>query len=166
MAYEDDPPEFTGKEQKIKADPKGKRAASGVPPVAVYNPPKEGESHPKHARLAPGQRLDAAEAGLNQSNAELQNATAHLRSCELAEADALEAFIKACPGPTYDEINHQRLVAEQAAKVERVSQGLPAVEPKKIAARSPIDIAAAQRPRTSPQMANSPLRSPTVRRTV
>ncbi|WP_338830442.1 hypothetical protein [Bradyrhizobium sp. 27S5] len=74
--------------------------------------------------------------------------------------------MKIMPGPSYDEINRQRLANEQAAKIARVEQGLPAVEPKKIVARSPVDVAAALRPRTSAQAPNQSLRSPIARRLV
>jgi hypothetical protein len=187
MAHENDPEEFVGATQERKADPKGKRApvtdtdtrvsvakvlaeelASPHPgtPIAVYTPPAEGANHPKHAILGPAQRLDAAEVALNRATLEEKLARDNLRARELAEAEAEDAFIKVLPGPTFDEVNRQRLADEQAAKIARVEQGLPAVEPKKIVARSPVDLAAAQRPRTSPQAANQPLRSPVARRLV
>lgn len=191
MAYEGDPPEFIGATQETKADPKGKRAAPApvkavakvpalapdvvgqemaapVPSVAVYNPPAEGEAHPKIAGLAPAQRLDAAEAGLNLANAELQAATYHLRNCELIEAEAEAALVKGMPGPTQDQVHRELLAKETAAKLDRVSQGLPAVEPPKPShGRSAVDIAAANRPRTNAQQpTGAPLRSNVVRRTV
>lgn len=184
MAYEDDPPEFIGATQETKADPKGKRApakvralapdvvgqemASPVPSVAIYNPPAEGEAHPKIARLAPAQRLDAADAGLNLANAELQTATYHLRNCELIEAEAEAALVKEMPGPTQDQVYRDLLAKETAAKMERVSQGLTAVEPPKPShGRSAVDIAAANRPRTNAQQpTGAPLRSNVVRRVV
>jgi len=183
----DDPPEFTGRNQTQRADPpKGKRAApnhpgltdqtskqlaeemaSPVPPsVAVYNPPAEGEAHPKIARLAPAQRLDEAEANLGATQLDLAEATAHLRNCEMIEADALAALISVMPGPTADEVFRDKLAKEQAAKLARVDQGLSPTEPKQITARSPVDIAAAQRPRQSAQQPSTALRSPVARRLV
>jgi hypothetical protein len=172
----DDPEEFVGRTQEKKADPKGDKRTKATPlaeelahpgtPIAVYTPPAEGASHPKHAVLAPAQRLDAAEVALNRANLEEKLARDNLLACELAETEAEDAFVRVLPGPTFDEVNRDRLAKEQAVKLERVEQGLPAVEPKKIVARSPVDLAAAQRPRTSAQMANAPLRSPIVRRTV
>ncbi|SIO24681.1 hypothetical protein SAMN05443247_03118 [Bradyrhizobium erythrophlei] len=172
-SFESDPPEFVGRDQTTKADPKGKRATPApvvvpVPSVAVYNPPLAGEAHPKIARKSVAERLDKAEANLTSANLELTASKAHLRSCELIEADALSAFIKACPAPpSADEIYRAHIKREQDAKLERVAKGLPPVEPKKIAARSPIDLAAAQRPRTSQAMpTGTPLRSPIARRIV
>jgi hypothetical protein len=165
MATEhDDPPEFTGRNHNQRADPKSSKRAA--PPVAVYNPPAEGEAHPKIARLAPAQRLDEAEANLGATQLELAEATAHLRNCELIEAEALSALVNVMPGPTAEEVYRDKLAKENAAKLARVDQGLSPTEPKQIMARSPVDIAAAQRPRTSAQAPNSPLRSPTVRRIV
>ena len=197
MAYEDDPPEFTGTTQETKADPvrKSSKAAAPVkavpvklpalveelaqpsasaadahpvPSVAVYNPPAEGEAHPKIARLAPAQRLDTAEADLNRANAELQAATHHLRNCELIEAEAEAALVKEMPGPTQDQVYRDLLAKETAAKLERIAQGLPAIEPPKPShGRSAVDIAAANRPRTNAQQpTGAPLRSNVVRRTV
>jgi hypothetical protein len=191
MVHEfDDPPEFIGATQETKAEPKGKRAAppvkaaaklpalapdvvghemaAPVPSVAIYAPPTKGEAHPKIARLAPAQRLNAAEAGLNLANAELQAATHHLRNCELIEAEAEAALVKEMPGPTQDQVHRELLAKETAAKLDRVSQGLPAVEPPKPShGRSAVDIAAANRPRTNAQQpTGAPLRSNVVRRTV
>jgi hypothetical protein len=173
----DDPEEYVGKDHATKADPKGaKRAAPApviaplaapAPSVAVYNPPGPDEAHPKTARLGPALRLDNAEAALNSAQAELQAATSHLRSCELIEAEALSALIKATPGPTADEVHRKMLADDTARKLERVAQGLPVVEPRKPThGNSPVDIAAASRPRTSAQMANAPLRSNVARRLV
>ena len=182
MPYEDDPPEFTGATEETKAEPKGSKPAPSLaravslaeqmasppPSVAVYSPPADGEAHPKTARLAPAQRLDAAEAGLNLANSELQAATYHLRNCELIEAEAQAELIKELPGPTQDQVHRDLLAKETSTKLERISRGLPAVEPPKPShGRSAVDIAAANRPRTNAQQPNgAPLRSNVVRRIV
>jgi hypothetical protein len=90
MAYENDPEEYTGSTRATKADPKGKSVAPKpvAPPVAVYNPPAEGKSHPKQARLAPAVRLDVAESALTLANVELTAARSALRSAEHDEGDA------------------------------------------------------------------------------
>jgi hypothetical protein len=168
-SHDSDPEEFVGSDRSIPAAPKGKRAvpAPAAPRVAVYTPPLPGASHPKHAVLGPALRLDEAEQNLGRAQLELQNATTHLRSCELAESDALSAFVKIMPGPSFDQVNRERLAAEQAEKIRRVQAGESPIPPKvPTHGNSPMDIAAAQRPRTSAQTANAPLRSATVRRVV
>lgn len=183
MFIHDDPPEFTGTEAKIAADPvKGKRAAPVASPVkaalaeelasphpgtpkAIYEKPT-GPSHPHHAIKSVAEHLDAAEVALNAAHIEERLARENLRVAEQAEVDALDTLTKLLPGPTYAGVNAERLAREQTLKLERVAKGLPAVPPKPVTARSPIDLAASQRPRTSPQAANVPLRSPVVRRVV
>lgn len=170
----DDPPEFTGTDHKTAADPKGKRTAppvkvvaplkdemaSPVPPVAIYTKPT-GPSHPKHAVLGPAIRLNEAEAALNIANAEQRAARDHLTRCEAEEADALSALIKAIPGPTYREINEERLAKIQAERAERVGAGLPADAPQRVThGNSELDRLAASRPRRSA----TPLQPNTVRR--
>jgi hypothetical protein len=168
--------EYTGADKTTKADPRGgpkkvapvaapltEELAAPAPRVAVYTPPKDGESHPKHAILGPALRLDKADADLTSAQLELRAATSHLRSCEAIEAEALLALTKIMPGPTYDEVNRQRLAAEQAAKVARVEQGLaPVAAPVRSHGRSPIDQQAAHRPRHS----TVPLFSPVSRHRV
>jgi hypothetical protein len=175
----DDPEEFTGVEPKTKADPKSNKGKSAAPvkavetvahpgtPKAVYHPPAEGEAHPQIARKSVAERLDAAEVALNLANLELTQATQNLRAAENAEADALDALTKALPPPSFDEVNRQRLAKIQADKMARVEAGeTPVPAPVKSHGRSPIDVAAAQRPRTAAHAANTPLRSPVVRRSV
>jgi hypothetical protein len=165
MAYEDDPPEFTGTEPQVKADPKGNaRLKTGTP--AVYNRPAKGEAHPKIARKAVADRLNDAEQALNLAQLELQAAAANLRSCEAIEAAAESAFVRAMPAPSQDQVHREMLAKETASKLARVSRGLPAVEAPKITARSPVDIAAANRPRASAQQPTAPLRSTVARRIV
>jgi hypothetical protein len=175
VSFNTDPEEFVGGDQSIPAAPKSKTLVSPrsppvapAPRVAVYNPPAAGASHPKHAVLGPALRLDEAEANLSAAQLEFRNATLALRSCELIEAEALTEFVKVMPGPTFDEVNRQRLAAEQAAKMARVQAGLSPTPPKvPTHGNSPIDIAAANRPRTSQAMpAGGPLRSNVVRRSV
>jgi hypothetical protein len=178
----------TTPDQEKKADPRGgpkkvaavaaplapkpeglrEELAAPAPRVAIYNPPAPGTSHAKHAILGPALRLDKAEANLTASQLELHAAKDHLRSCELIEADALSALIKVMPAPSQDEVFRELLAKEQAAKLARVSQGLPAVTPKvPTHGNSAVDIAAANRPRTSAQQpTGSPLRSPIARRLV
>ena len=157
----DDPEEFVGTTQQTKADPKGKRTA---PRVTPYTPPKAGESHPKTARLGPALRLDAAEANLSAAQLEVTAAYNALRAAEREEAAAVGKFNETMPAPSADQVYRAHLARELDAKVARVEQGLPAIEPKKITARSPVDLAALHRPRPSPQVANAPLRSNVVRR--
>jgi hypothetical protein len=167
MASSDnDPEEFTGATATIKADPKGsKRAAPApAPTVAVYVPPVDGEAHPKHARLGPAQRLDAAEAALTAAQLELSAAYQNLRNVEREETAAHAEFIRSFPAPTADEVNRKRLAAEMATKLQRVQNGESPNPSKPVTARSPIDLAASQRPRTSAQAPSNPLRSNVVRR--
>ncbi|WMT75073.1 hypothetical protein [Bradyrhizobium sp. Ash2021] len=161
--HEDQPTEYVGRDQTMKADPKGAPKR-----VAVYTPPAKGEAHPKIARLGPALRLDNAEADLTAAQLELNAAVNHLRSCELIEAAALTALIAVMPRPSQDEVYRAHIAKEQAAKMARVAQGLPAVEPPKPShGRSAVDIAAAQRPRTSQAMpTGTTLRSPISRRIV
>jgi hypothetical protein len=166
MAHDEDLPEYMGTAQTIKADPKGKRAAA-APRVAIYTPPAKGASHPKHAVLGPALRLDAAEAGLDSAQAELTAATAALRAIEVKEADALSALMAAMPAPTPDELLRQHAANQSASRAARVAAGeRPEAPQVSRIGNSPLDIAAAQRPRTSQHAPNAPLRSPVVRRTV
>jgi hypothetical protein len=160
-----DPPEYTGTEPKVKAEPpKSKGKPPLVVPVAVYTPPPAGAAHPKHARLSVAQRVDTAEAALGAAMLEITAARADLRQAELAEADALGALIAALPQPTAQEVNSERLAKEQAAKLARVSQGLSPTETRAPThGHSPIDRAAANRGRAGTGM---PLRSPVARRVV
>jgi len=184
VSYETDPPEFTGTTQTTKADPipgakpqggakkaalpngNGKPAVDPGTPKAVYVPPAKGV-HPKIARLAAADRLDAADAALNAAQAEVTAARHSLRSAELVEADALEALTKAMPSPSQDEVYRAHIKRERDAKLARVAQGLSPTEPKKPTHDlSPISVAAANRPRTAPHAPNAPLRSNVVRRLV
>jgi hypothetical protein len=173
MAHEhDDPPEFTGSTQTIKADAtKGKRAAPApavvppVAPVAIYAPPATGASHAKVARKAVAERLDLAEAALSAAQLEVSASYNELRAAERDEGAAHLAFIATMPAPSALEVSRGRLAAEQAAKQLRADQGLePVPKPTPTHNRSPVDTAAANRPRPSPQQPTAPLRSNVVRR--
>jgi hypothetical protein len=162
MAHDDDLPEYTSSGQKIKADPpKG----GAVPPIAVYNPPAKGEAHPKIARKSVAQRLDVAEAAVTAAQLELNASYNALRQAEREEAAAHGDLIRLLPAPSPEEVNRKRLAAEQAAKQKRADEGKsPVAKMAPSHGRSPVDIAAANRPRTSPQAASHPLRSPVSRR--
>jgi hypothetical protein len=166
--------EYTGSTKANKADPKGKPAAKPAPladelaepapSVAVYVAPKAGASHPKISRKAVAERLDNAEAALNAATIELTASRAALRSAEHDEGDALSALTRAMPGPTPDELLRAHAKAQLQLRADRVSRNeSPEIKPV-LTARSPLDMAAALRPKTNAQQPTAPLRSAIVRR--
>lgn len=172
--------EYIGSDKTVKAAPKGKRTAPAVtlepaklqheaaPSIAIYTPPEEGASHPKIAREAAAERLDNAEAALNLASVELAASRAALRSAEMDEGDCLMAFLAVTStGPTPDELLRQYAAQQLQQRADRVARGeTPEAKAAPTHGYSPLDLAAAQRPRTSKQMANAPLQSSVVRRTV
>jgi hypothetical protein len=188
---QNDPEEFVGTDQVMKADPVNVHGASHDAPepemvsillsedteidgemvkagvwVKVPAKPKS-KAHPKFAKVAPAKRLDEAAAVLNSANAELLMARGALRVEEMAENDALIAFLATMPKVDQLELHKSTIVKDQAARQARVDAGLPINEPKKPThGRSPVDQAAAQRPRATAQMASTPLRSNVARRVV
>jgi hypothetical protein len=138
--------------------------ASPAPRVAVYNPPAEGASHPRHAVLGPALRVDRAEHALNGAALELTKATRHLRACELAESEAETIFLSAVPGPTPDELLREHVAAEAKRRADRVASGESPDERAIIVhGKSELDRVASHRARPAPGQATS-LRSSVVRR--
>jgi hypothetical protein len=193
MAIDDDLPEYTGRERGTLAVPKPSHKAPApspepkswkvtdtpdpayapepedepAPRVAVYNPPEPGASHPKHAVLGPALRLDRAEHDLTKANAELIAATAHLRACELAEADAETALMAELPGPTQEETLRAYAESELKARADRVAAGLsPDTRATVQHGPSVLDRIAAHRPRPVPGRIAAPLLSNAARRTL
>lgn len=173
---DEDLQEFTGREARIPADPKGgKRVApvvvpsrsvdrSPAPSVAVYNPPAEGESHPKQARLAPALRLDEAEANLTSTQLELNAAFTHLRDCERIEVAALSAFTRAMPAPSADEVIRAHVAGQHAIRAANVAAGIdPDARAAPVISKSPIDQHAMNRGKAASR-SGVPLRSNVVRR--
>ncbi len=142
-------------------------APMASPATAVYTPPpKSSTSHSKVPRKAVADRLNAAEANLTACSLEVSASRNALRDAERAEAAAHQILISAMPGPSAEAVHREMVAKDQARKLARVEAGEPAIPPKVVTARSPIDLAAANRPRTSAQGANAPLFSPTPRFTV
>ena len=183
--------EFVGTDKSTKADDKRKAAPRvAVPatgsvdpisgfaaapvgasreaptPVAVYVPPATGQSQPKVSRKGAADRLDAAEANLSACQLEVSAARDALRTAEHLEAESHQCLIQLLPAPSAADVHRAMLESERDAKLQRVAEGQPAVAPKVITVRSPIDLAAASRPRTSQQSPNAPLFSPVQRNVV
>ncbi len=141
-------------------------APMASPATAVYTPPPKGAAHPKVPRKAAADRLNAAEANLTAASLEVSAAYNALRDAERIETAAHQVLIDAMPGPTADQVHRDMIAKEAERKLARIAEGKPAVEARPVTARSPLDLAAAQRPRTSAQGANAPLFSPVPRFTV
>lgn len=148
-------------------DPNAGLEDDPAPRITPYTPPAPGASHPKHAVLGPALRLDKAEHVLTKANAELTAASAHLRACELAEADAEAVFMLEFPGQTQDEALRAYGQSELKARAERVAAGLsPDARNTPVHGSSVLDRNAAHRPRPVPGRVAAPLQSNAVRRTV
>ena len=162
----DDPIEFIGSDRSTRADPPKSKAApapkvEAVPKVAHYEPPKSGEAHPKIARKSVAARLDKAEAALHAANTELHAARAALQSAQMDEGDAERDLIALLPTISPDELLRQHARAQTQQRADRVAAGQsPEAKPTMTPGRSPLDLAAAQRAKTSSQAASTPLRSP------
>lgn len=176
-----DPPEMIGRDSGVRADPpKSKRTAapvvlsspavrptlaeelaSPVPPVS-----KPG-SHPKHAIARPRREWELAKQEVADAQAELRSANDAFREADIAESNALEHWLSLQPKVDPDQLLRDYAVNSTAQRAANVAAGLP---PEGVRRRthgnSPIDVVAANRPRTSPQASNSPLRSPIHRRSV
>lgn len=173
MAYEDDDAhEFLGRDQSVKAAPKGKRTAP--PPVAatVAAPVVEQEqtkpgSHPKHAILKPRLEFEAAQAETIAALEEKQAATVGLVEAERAEDEALQHWQSLQPKANPDQLLRDYANSASAQRAANVAAGLPPEGVRPVThGNSVMDVAASQRPRQSPQTASIPLRSPTARRVV
>jgi hypothetical protein len=179
-----DPEEFVGTEQKVIADPSraqghgGKRAVVErvVAPAPEPNglrdelaspvPPKPG-SHLKHAIERPRREYEAAQQETRDAHTELKFATDRLRETEIAEGDALALWYSLQPKVDPDTLLHDFAKQQTAMRAQNVRDGLPADGVRATShGRSPVDIAASQRPRTSAQAPNPSLRSPIARRLV
>jgi hypothetical protein len=153
----DDPIEYAGTDQTINADP----VPAPAPDAAPVN-----KSHPKIAKLRPKRELEKAQNELADARLELQASTAALKAAEIAEGNAVADWITLNPPPTFDSVNRARLAKENAAKLERVSKGLPPQPPKvNTANKAPIDQFAAVRGRAAAHN-GVPLRSNVTRRTI
>jgi hypothetical protein len=171
-----DPEEFIGTEQKVIADPSraqghgGKRAV--VERVVAPAPEPNGlaspvppNTHPKHAIERPRREYEAAQQETRDAHTELKFATDGLREAEIAEGDALALWYSLQPKVDPDTLLHDYAKQQTEQRAQNVRDGLPADGVRATShGRSPVDIAASQRPRTSPQAPNPSLRSPIARR--
>jgi hypothetical protein len=153
----DDPIEYAGTDQTIKADP----VPAPAPDAAPVN-----KSHPKIAKLRPKRELAKAQKELDDARLELRAATAALRSAEIAEGNAVADWITLNPTPSALEVNRERLAKENAARVQRVGEGLQAyVQHVQKVGNSPLDQFAAVRGRAAAHNGVL-LRSNVTRRTI
>lgn len=161
MAIDDDVPEFTGTEQKVRAvPPPGKTKTT--PPIPAGS--GKAVSVTEAAPLAP---VAACATELQASLIEYRTSLGALRAAEIAEGNPLAAFSSACKGPTQSEALKLHAEAELKSRADRVAQGLsPEARPAPTHSKSPIDIAAAQRGRQSTHSPGAALRSPVSRRGV
>lgn len=166
MAYENDPPEFTGTTRSIPADPVRKTQAATAATTA-----KPG-SHAKVAIVAPRKAWLAATQETADARSALIQITASHRAAENAESDAMTAWM-AHPlnRPNPDAVTRAYLAREGAMREANVKAGLPANHRGPVAAtnRAPIEQAAIARGRHAggtAQKAGVPLRSNIARRTV
>ncbi len=174
MAIDDDIPEYVGADKTTRAEPPKSR--KGMPPVvdpshvpsgAVYHPPVAGAAHPKAARKRVALALDVAEANLTAAQMEISASYNALQIAEREEAHALGELTRILPRPTAEEVHRAHLARETAAKVARVAQGLsPTAKPAPTNNKSPLDVAAANRPRAAAHLPSGSLRSAVARRIV
>jgi hypothetical protein len=142
MAYENDPPEFTGRDRKVAADPKraapvaSKSITAIAPPVepapaAVEKP----GSHKKFAVVGPAKDYAAAMASTIFAREELQAATIALRIAEKAEGACLADFYLLNKPISSDQLIRNHLAASLAERAKRVEAGL---DPEARAAAAPV----------------------------
>ncbi|SDI54545.1 MULTISPECIES: hypothetical protein [Bradyrhizobium] len=167
-----DLPEYVGADKSTRADPpKGKRnstspaVTASAPSVAVYTPPAPGSTHPREPKLAPAKRLDAAEEALRTAQTDLMSARGELTAAQAAESEAELAFASCFATISPDELLRQHAARAAQERAERVARGeTPEAKPAPTHNRSPVDVAAASRPKTNRQAPSTPLRSNVIRR--
>jgi hypothetical protein len=155
--------EYIGADKTQRADPpKRKAVAPVVQPLAeeLATPaPSKPGSHPKHAIKAPRLAYEAAQEETVAALAELRSATKALNLAETAEADALNHWLSQQPKADTDALLRDYANSAVEQRAANVAAGLP---PEGIKTpthnKSPVDVAAANRARPSPQVATVPLR--------
>ena len=127
MAY-DDPEEFTGTTQTVKADPHaGPVAPLKVSAPVVGHADKKPGSHSKVAIVGPRKAWEAAKLETQAARIELQEATTGHRAAEVAEGSAVAAWCghpKNRPDP--DQVTRDYINREGELRAANVKAGLPA----------------------------------------
>lgn len=134
----------------------------GIEPNNPADPvaPKKSNTHPKFAKVRPAKELAKVQLDLADTRVELISAENHLKAATKLEGEAVAELITLLPKPTGEQVHRDRCAKEQAAKLERVKAGLPAVPPKQpMHGRSELDRLAAHRGKNA-----GSLRSTTIRR--
>jgi hypothetical protein len=165
-----DPEEFIGSDRSIKADPKPVKPKPDHAETRGVRVKQNGEpmaSHPKHAIAGPAKEYAAAQQETEAARIEYQSAMFSFNSAEDAESAARDDWVQWNPPPTQDEVYRAHVARGQDQRAANVAAGLPPRGIKPVTHdKSPLGIAAANRPRQTPQMPSTPLRSPVARRWV
>jgi hypothetical protein len=175
-SHDNDPPEFTGRDRTVKADPpKTSRApavatvAPAVAPLAapvattVVEPVKP-ISHPKHAIVRPRKDWEAAMAETQAARQELVAAASELKIAEHAEGAALVDWLALNKAPTPDAVYREHVARSQRDRAAAVAAGKnPDATAAPVVNRSPIDQHALNRGKAAAR-SGTPLRSNVVRR--
>ena len=177
MSSHDDPVEFIGADRTTRADPVTSVGAGKRVPRGTQSESKPGgyidkngtptASHLKHAVVAPAKEYEAAKAETVAAMAEVRLAKIALADAEHDENNALAVWLSLRPTIDADALLREYAKRSTEERARQVAMGNPPEGVKTPThGRSPVDIAAAQRQRASPQSANVPLRSPVARRVV
>ena len=176
-----DPPEYIGRDNSLRADPvPSKRKAAPLPspqgagPLPVAKPAtyidKMGTptaSHPKHSIVGVAKAYEAAQAETRAAHEEKRLADLALTDAEHDENNALMVWNAMQPKADPDALLRDYAARSTEQRAANVARGDPADGVRPVThSNSPIDRAAANRQRPSPQMATTPLRSPVARRVV
>jgi hypothetical protein len=129
--------------QRVECDALAAHQLANPPPdridalranIAAYNNAPQQvavpTSHPKHAIVKPRLAYAKAQLDLADAQGELQAAMNHARACDKLEGEAMAALLAGMPRPTAEDVHRSNIARDTAAKMERVSKGLPPTEPK------------------------------------
>jgi hypothetical protein len=159
-----DPEEFVGTTQETRAEP-----ASRKPPAErkVSGELRSPGSHAKHSIAKEAREYADAVAELALAQKELMVSKNALALAEKQEDEALAHWQSLQEPISTEQLLRDNAVRSNQMRADNVRAGLPpggVVKPSPD--QSPISVAARNRPRSSPQMPSTPLRSPIARRTV